>query len=103
MKAFVALQIAMGLCNKPSISDYGDSNWLTNIAFGDVMSRNKFEMIQMFLHFNNVASQNGYKSLFKIQPLMDICLPLYEKAYQPQKCLSIDESMMKFKGCIFFL
>ena len=43
IKAFVALQIAMGLCNKPAISDYWNTYWLTTTNFGDVMSRNRFE------------------------------------------------------------
>ena len=107
MKAFVALQIAMGLCNKPAISDYGNTYWLTSINFGEVMPRNRFELLQIFLHFNDVTNQvakgvEGYNPLFKIQPLFDICHPLYEKVYQPKKCLSIDESMIKFKGRIFF-
>ena len=107
IKAFVALQIAMGLCNKPAISDYWNTYWLTTTNFGDVMPRNRFELLQTFLHFNDVANQvskgqDGYEPLFKIQPLLDICNPLYEKLYQPKKCLSIDESMIKFKGRIFF-
>ena len=83
MKAFVALQIAMGLCNKPAISDYWNTHWLTSINFGEVMPRNRFELLQTFLHFNDVTNQvakgvEGYNPLFKIQPLFDICHPLYE-------------------------
>lgn len=107
MKAFVALQIAMGLCNKPAISDYWNTYWLTTTNFGDVMPRNRFELLQTFLHFNDVANQvpraqEGYNPLFKIQPLLDICNPIYEKVYQPNKSLAVDESMIKFKGRIFF-
>lgn len=107
IKAFVALQIAMGLCNKPAISDYWSTYWLTSVDFGKIITRNRFELLQTFLHFNNTANQvpkgqEGYNPLFKIQPLLDICNPLYEKVYQPKKCLSIDESMIKFKGRVFF-
>ena len=71
------------------------------------MTRNRFELLQTFLHFNNTANQvpkgeDGYNPLFKIQPLLDICNPPYEKVYQPKMCLSIDESMIKFKGHVFF-
>ena len=107
IKPFAALQIAMGLCNKPAISDYWNTYWLTTINFGDVMSRNRFQLLQTFLHLSNTANQvprgqEGYNPLFKIQPLLDICNPLYLKRYKPKKCLPIDESIIKFKGRIFF-
>ena len=43
MEALVALQIAMGLCNKPAISDYWSKVWLTRVKFSDVMPRNRYE------------------------------------------------------------
>lgn len=107
IKAFTALQIAMGLCQKPTLSDYWSTYWLTFTDFKKVMPRNRYELIQTFIHFNNSANQvekgqEGYNPLFKIQPLLDICNPLYEQIYSPQKCLSIDESITKFKGRISF-
>jgi hypothetical protein len=44
----------------------------------------------------------GYNPLFKIQPLLDIIEPLCERYYQPGQSLSVDESMIKFKGRIYF-
>lgn len=107
MKAYVALQIAMGLCQKPSLEDYWGTYWLTFTDFKRVMSRNRFEIVQTFLHFNDITDQipqgqEGYDPLFKIQALLDICKSQYEKVYKPKKCLAIDESMIKFKGRIFF-
>ena len=56
MKAFVALQIAIGLSNKNELEDYWETWWLTHAPFSMVMSRNRFELILSFLHFadNNV-------------------------------------------------
>lgn len=48
------------------------------------------------------SGQEGYNPLFKIQSLLDVCDPLYEQIYVPKKCLSIDESITKFKGRISF-
>jgi len=45
MKAYVALNIAMGLCNKPSIADYWGTYWLTHTPFKQVMSRNRYQML----------------------------------------------------------
>ena len=41
MKAFVALQIAMGLSNKNELEDYWETWWLTHTPFSMVMSRNR--------------------------------------------------------------
>ena len=51
MKAYVALQIAMGLCQKHELADYWEKYWLTSLNFSDVMSKNKifsFEFIYTF-------------------------------------------------------
>ena len=48
MKAYVALQIAMGLCQKPSLEDYWSTFWLTHTDFKRVMPRNRFEILQTF-------------------------------------------------------
>ena len=107
IKAFVALQIAMGLCQKPTIRSYWNEFWLTYTPFNSIMSRNRFELIQTFLHFNNSnmqvpRGQRGFSPLFKIQPLLDIVDPTYMRVYSPRRELSLDESMVKFKGRIFF-
>ena len=60
-----------------------------------------------YKHFNNIDNQiawgkQGYNPLFKIKPLLDIVNPTYEKWCQPACNLSLDESMVKFKGRLFF-
>ena len=95
-KAFIALQIAMGLCQKPSIPSYWNKFWLTYTPFNSIMSRNRFELIQTFLHFNNAElqvprGQRGFNPLFKIQPLLDIVDPTYMQVYGPRRELSLDE------------
>ena len=107
MQAFVALQIAMGLCNKPAISDYWSTYWLTHLKFCDVMARNRYENLNYALHFCNnqdriPAGNEGYDPLFKVRPLLNIVDPLYLQAFCPGRDLSLDETMIKFKGRIFF-
>lgn len=53
MQVYVALQIAMGINNKPEIPDYWSTYWLTVGKFCDVMSRNRYQLLNMFLHFND--------------------------------------------------
>ena len=55
--AFVALQIAMGLNCKPLVNDYWRKLWLTETKFGNVMSRDRYLLLQSFLHFSNNESR----------------------------------------------
>jgi hypothetical protein len=107
IKAFVALNIAMGINAKPSEKEYWSKFWLTQVQFGKVMSRDRYQLLKTFLHFSDnderpERNEPNYNPLFKIQPLLDICLPLYTQVYCPGRDLSIDESMVKFKGRIDF-
>ena len=107
IEAFVALQIAMGLCNKPAISDYWSKFWLTRVKFSDVMPRNRYENLTYALHFADnservPAGEEGYNPLFKVQRLLYIVDPLYLQTFCPSKNLSLDESMIKLKGRILF-
>ena len=107
MKAFIALNIAMGLASKPAEEEYWSTYWLTALEFSSVMPRNRYQLLKSFIHFNNNEERPrkddpGYNPLFKIQPLIDICHPTYLTAYAPRKELSVDESMIRFKGRIAF-
>jgi hypothetical protein len=107
MQAYIALQIAMGINSKPELADYWSTYWLTSNKFSDVMSRNRYQLLNTFLHFNDndqrvARGQDGYDPLFKVRPLLDIIDARYLNAYAPDKELSINESMIKFKGRIFF-
>ena len=71
------------------------------------MSRNRYQLICSFLHFNDNAEQvprgqPGYDPLFKIAPLIDILKPLYKVYYIPSRELSIDETMKRFGGRLYF-
>lgn len=108
VQAYIALQIAMGMCQKNEIEDYWGTYWLTYLPFTDIMSCNRFELLTSSLHFTNNEDNRparggaNYDQLWKIRPLMDICDPQYLTAYGPGSNLSIDESIIKFKGRIHF-
>ncbi|XP_052792079.1 piggyBac transposable element-derived protein 4-like [Mya arenaria] len=107
MKAFVALQRAMGINNKPELEDYWGKYWLTRNLFCDVMSRNRFEQLCGFKHFNDNTTrlqrgQDGYDPLHKVRPVLEIVDPIYPSVYNPGKELALDESMIKYKDRIFF-
>ena len=109
VKTYVGIQIAMALCAKPKIEDYWRKKCqLTRTTgFADVMSRNRYQLLNSFLHFmdNTEYRSRGdrlYDPLQKIRPLLNLTTPCLSKYYIPKKELSIDETMRKFKGRIYF-
>lgn len=104
MKAFFSLHFAMGLVQKAEIEDYWSTYWVTQTpGFTKVMSRNRFEAILSFLHFNDNSEQGlrgtpDYDRLFKIRPLINILQPKFSALYRPKKELSVDELTIAFKG-----
>ena len=105
MKAFTAINMMMGLTRKPSIADHQSTHWASETpGFSSVMSRDRYQLLLTFLRFNDndqyIADKTSplYDPLFKVRTLLDITNPTYTQYYVPGQCLSIDESMMRFKG-----
>lgn len=76
--------------------------------FSSIMSSRRFELILKFLHFNDSSTQpskgqTGYDKLYKIRPLLNILLANFKNAYQPYQNISIDESMISYKGRLSFI
>ncbi|XP_041485361.1 piggyBac transposable element-derived protein 4-like [Lytechinus variegatus] len=104
MRAFTALQIAIGLVTKPAIANYWEtiSGVLATLGFGEVMPRNRYQLLKGFLHFNNNESiitggNPGFDPMFKTRPLIDKLVPQYMDSYEPSCHLSVDESLVPFK------
>ena len=71
----------------------------------DIMTRDRWEAIKQNLHFNNNENMPSMEDanrdrLFKIRPLLDHLLPIYQQLPQ-QQVLCIDEQMVPFKGRSF--
>lgn len=104
IKAFIALEIAMGIVHQPTLEEYFQSTfWLTATpGFRSVFARPRYDLIRSFLHFaNNDDKENDEDRLYKIKPIIDIVKDLYALSYSCHKELSIDDSVIKFKGRVF--
>ena len=66
------------------------------------MSRNHDQLIRSFLHFSNNADNDGNDSLFKIRKVLELVENTYTSCYHPHRELSVDETMVKFNGRLFF-
>ena len=67
------------------------------------MSGRRFELILKFLHLNNGQEQPStnsvnYDKLYKLRPVLDKIIKNFKQAYIPNQQLSVDESMIGFKG-----
>ena len=72
------------------------------------MSSRRFELLLKFLHINDsrkqpARGQVGYDRLYKVRPLLDAVVKNFQASYTPSQNLSIDESMIGFKGRLAFL
>ena len=72
------------------------------------MSSRRFELILRFLHLNDSQTQpqrgqTGFDKLYKIRPLLNLLTANFRDNYTPSQFLSVDESMISFKGRLSFL
>lgn len=64
------------------------------------MSRDRFREILSNIHVNdntNIPNNNKDK-LYKLRPMIDTLNKIFFEAYHGTRQLSVDESMIKFKG-----
>ncbi|XP_068221401.1 piggyBac transposable element-derived protein 4-like [Palaemon carinicauda] len=104
IKAFIAIEIAMGLVHTSSLASYFSKKfWLTETpGFSNIMSRDRYEIIRSCLDFADNSVDGNDDRLYKIKPILDIVKDLYSKYYVSGRDLSVDESIVKFKGRLFF-
>ena len=105
MKKFIGTLLLMGIVYKPDLHMY----WSTDIyystpAFSKIMKRDRFYLILKFLHFNNnetVDPENPHR-LHKVRPLIQLLRERFRKVYSPGKNMSVDESVVLYKGRLKF-
>ena len=70
------------------------------------MSRDRFKLILKFLHFNDNSTYDpndpDRDRLHKVRPFLDLIRNRFQRVYKPGKNLSVDESLILFKGRIHF-
>ncbi|XP_055924618.1 piggyBac transposable element-derived protein 4-like [Argiope bruennichi] len=99
MFVFFALTILIGIIKKPKIKMYFSTNpMLATPFFNSVMSRDRYVAILRCLHF---ASSDA-KKIGKLQPVLDKIIENFKSAYTPERNISIDESLLLWKGRLGF-
>ncbi|XP_053323807.1 piggyBac transposable element-derived protein 4-like [Spea bombifrons] len=105
---FWALGLCMGIIKKTSIRSYWSKDIVMSTPiFCHTMPRLHYEMLLHFLYFNDNSQcppkeDPQYDRLYKVQPLLTHFPARFAELYTPQQNLTIDESLMKFKGRLTF-
>jgi hypothetical protein len=104
MFKFLGIIIEMGLVQMPEIDYY----WSKSKLFGceviqNTMSRDRFELLLKFYHFSNNRDKHlDQDRLFKLRPLLDLLRSRFKSIYIPGSTISIDETMVPWKGRLLF-
>ena len=107
MKQFIALYHLTGIKGKPEINQYWNTNpSLKTSYFNNVMSRNLFQLITEFFHFNDSSNYDSKDPcrdrLFKICPVVDYLTRKSKSVYTPGKHVAIDEELLLWKSRLRF-
>ena len=108
MMVFLGLTLLMGLDKKPQLNMYWSTDPLFySPIFSATMKRDRYFLILKFLHFNdnrNIPPRNDANRdrLYKVRPLLNYLGQKFEEVYTPGKCIAVDESLMLWKGRLFF-
>ncbi|KAJ2941430.1 hypothetical protein O0L34_g3642 [Tuta absoluta] len=101
---FFAVLNYMSICYRSSLDEYWNTGILEMSEFRKIMSRERFIMILRFLHFvnNDVItpigrSEHEYRRA-KIAPVVDHCNYKFAELYTPSRELSLEESLLLWKG-----
>lgn len=107
MKAFIGCLIVMGIHQLPALKHYWSSDPFLRVdSVASVMTANRFKKIIENLHCNNNETQPpksdpNYDKLHKIKPLSELLNENIRKVYKPSGVVTVDESMIPFKGDTF--
>lgn len=102
MKKFLGLLIWTGLVPLPSYELYWSNSFIFSTNFGQVMSRNRFEILIQMLHFSDNSQIDKNNRSYKLGTILDDVMINSNMCMQPNELFCIDESLIKFMGRLSF-
>ncbi|XP_050314831.1 piggyBac transposable element-derived protein 4-like [Anthonomus grandis grandis] len=100
---FLALTLLMPRNKKLELKEYWSKDILLHSPiFAQQMSRDRYFMIQRYIHFsdNEVAPENN--RLYKVENILNMLKQKFQTEFHPFQNIVIDESMVLFKGRLSF-
>lgn len=102
--AFFTLCIIMSVVKKPSLQSYWSTKEIiATKIFSKVMTLRRFQSIMRFLHFADNTECDPSDKLKKIRPIVTYFGNKFKANYTPDRNISIDESLMKFRGRLSYV
>lgn len=100
-RAYLGLQILMGLQSMPHMQDFWSHDPLiSSTIFSQTMSWDRFDAITSALHFiDNGADHPAVDRLWKLRPVIDALDKQFSSIFVPNKLISVDEILWGFSGC----
>ena len=101
IKLLFSILLLQGIIQKPTLGHYFSRNrLLATPIFFEIMTEKRFLLLLRFLHFADNESYNGQvpPKIYKVKPLLDHLIEKFQEAYTPNDKLSIDESLLLWKG-----
>ena len=106
LEVFLGLNILTGLVQKAGkLESYWSKDPLLSTPyFRQCMSRNRFQLLNKLLHFNNNQQRpsNCTDKLYKVRPVYDRIIGRWRELYNPGEHIAIDEGMLKWRGRLSF-
>ena len=105
MKKVLGLIFVTGIVRKPKLELYWSTRGIFQTPlFPQTMSRNRFQLIQRYLHFSdNNAAVTNEDPLCKIRTILDTVVYNFRTNYTPDREISLGESMLGWRGRLRFL
>ncbi|XP_015437848.1 PREDICTED: piggyBac transposable element-derived protein 4-like [Dufourea novaeangliae] len=101
--AYYALCILMAQIKKPNIQmHWSKREVIETPIFTKVMPLKRFTQISRCLHFSNNLTDCNNDRLHKIRPIINYWNDKFNNIYTPDKNISIDESLMRYKGRLMY-
>jgi len=104
MKAYLGMNIYMGINKLPGYKDYwSKNNFIGNEGIKSVMTVRRYEKLTEYFHVSDRAAEPGrgvqnYDKLYKIRPVLEMAKHNFKNNYKPSMNLAIDEAMIKWTG-----
>ncbi|XP_054155243.1 piggyBac transposable element-derived protein 4-like [Oppia nitens] len=98
LKNFIAIQILISLKQIPNERDHWSNGFYGSDIIKRTMSRTRYGLIKSALHFCDENSNNKTDELYKVRMLLSHLTDISQHLYVPTKELSVDESLVAFKG-----
>ncbi|CAG5059128.1 unnamed protein product [Parnassius apollo] len=98
---YFAVLIYLSFCHRSKIHEYWDTGILEMPSFRRIMSRTRFLLLTKFFHFvsnKNLVNRGYERKVEKIAPVVDHCNRKFAEMYTPSQYLSLDESLLLWKG-----